>query len=146
MAAAASTAPDRRADTSPTVRQAWLVEQGQAGGTESDQAASDHSRGTDFLQLDPASAPPSHLATWLATLGKAATYHAFQLKANKRFSKGLLIKGAYTWSKAIDMTDDDGWAALRPPLVALDSEARRAWLADVAASGVVVERDGAGPY
>ena len=23
-----------------------------------------------------------------------------------------MVKGAYTWSKAIDMTDDDGWAGL----------------------------------
>jgi hypothetical protein len=39
-------------------------------------------------------------------------YHALQIALNKRFSKGLLIKGAYTWSKAIDMTDDDGWASV----------------------------------
>ena len=45
-----------------------------------------------------------------------------------------------------ELTGDSGWAALRPPLVALDTAARRAWLADVAASGVVVERDVAGPY
>jgi 4-hydroxy-tetrahydrodipicolinate synthase len=45
-----------------------------------------------------------------------------------------------------DLTGDSGWATLRPPLVALDTEARRAWLADVAASGVVVERDAAGPH
>jgi hypothetical protein len=31
-------------------------------------------------------------------------------------------------------------------LVALDTAARCAWLADAAASGVVVERDAAGPY
>jgi hypothetical protein len=39
-------------------------------------------------------------------------YHALQVAVNRRFSKGLLVKGAYTWSKAIDMTDDDGWASV----------------------------------
>src|SRR6267143_527428 len=40
----------------------------------------------------------------------SSNYHSLQTSLNKRFSKGLLIKGAYTYSKAIDMTDDDGWA------------------------------------
>ncbi|HYI95974.1 MAG TPA: carboxypeptidase regulatory-like domain-containing protein [Bryobacteraceae bacterium] len=40
----------------------------------------------------------------------SANYHSLQTTINKQFSKGLLIKGAYTWSKAINMTDDDGWA------------------------------------
>jgi len=42
----------------------------------------------------------------------SANYHSLQTTINKQFSKGLLIKGAYTWSKAINMTDDDGWAAV----------------------------------
>ena len=29
---------------------------------------------------------------------------------NKQLTHGLFVKGAYTWSKAIDYTDDDGWA------------------------------------
>jgi len=45
-----------------------------------------------------------------------------------------------------ELSGDPGWAALRPPLVALDSSARLAWLAEVAGSGVIAERDGAGPY
>src|SRR5579884_349887 len=39
-------------------------------------------------------------------------YHSLQVAINKQFSRGLLVKGAYTWSKAIDMTDDDGWASV----------------------------------
>ena len=31
---------------------------------------------------------------------------------NRSFSQGLMIKGAYTYSKAIDYTDDDGWASV----------------------------------
>jgi hypothetical protein len=42
----------------------------------------------------------------------SANYHSLQSTINKQFSKGLLIKGAYTYSKAINMTDDDGWAAV----------------------------------
>jgi 4-hydroxy-tetrahydrodipicolinate synthase len=45
-----------------------------------------------------------------------------------------------------DLSGDDGWTALRPPLVALDSGERQAWLAAVAASGIDAERDAAGPY
>jgi hypothetical protein len=43
----------------------------------------------------------------------SANYHSLQTTINKQFSKGLLIKGAYTYSKAINMTDDDGWADVR---------------------------------
>lgn len=42
----------------------------------------------------------------------SANYHALQASINRQFSHGLLIKGAYTYSKAIDWTDDDGWASL----------------------------------
>jgi hypothetical protein len=42
----------------------------------------------------------------------SANYHSLQTSLNKRFSGGLLIKGAYTWSKAMNMTDDDGWAGV----------------------------------
>jgi len=37
-------------------------------------------------------------------------YHALEASINKRLSSGLLVKGAYTWSKAINYVDDDGWA------------------------------------
>jgi len=42
----------------------------------------------------------------------SANYHALQVSINRQFSHGLLVKGAYTYSKAIDLTDDDGWAGL----------------------------------
>jgi hypothetical protein len=29
---------------------------------------------------------------------------------NKPFSKGVFVKGAYTWAKAMNRTDDDGWS------------------------------------
>lgn len=42
----------------------------------------------------------------------SANYHSLQTSLNKRLTKGLMLKGAYTWSKAINMFDDDGWVGL----------------------------------
>jgi hypothetical protein len=39
-------------------------------------------------------------------------YNAWQTSINRPFKGGLLLKGAYTWSKAMDETDDDGWVGL----------------------------------
>jgi outer membrane receptor protein involved in Fe transport len=42
----------------------------------------------------------------------SSNYHALQSSIRKSFSHGLMIQGAYTWSKAINMTDDEGWAGV----------------------------------
>jgi hypothetical protein len=42
----------------------------------------------------------------------SANYHALQMGVSRRLSNGLFIKGAYTYSAAINMTDDTGWAGL----------------------------------
>jgi len=39
-------------------------------------------------------------------------YNALQVALNRPFKNGLLLKGAYTLSKAQNETDDDGWATL----------------------------------
>jgi len=39
----------------------------------------------------------------------SGNYHGLQLAINRPFSRGLFLKGAYTWSKAINRTDEDGW-------------------------------------
>ncbi|MCC6163880.1 MAG: TonB-dependent receptor [Acidobacteria bacterium] len=39
-------------------------------------------------------------------------YHSLQVALNRPFKNGLLLKGAYTFSKALNETDDDGWATL----------------------------------
>ncbi|MGH9627636.1 MAG: TonB-dependent receptor domain-containing protein, partial [Bryobacteraceae bacterium] len=44
---------------------------------------------------------------WLDT-----DYHALQTSINRQFKNGFFIKGAYTFSKAMNYTDDDGWAGL----------------------------------
>jgi hypothetical protein len=38
-----------------------------------------------------------------------AAYDSWQTSLNKNFTKGLFLKAAYTWGKAMNMTDDDGW-------------------------------------
>jgi hypothetical protein len=39
-------------------------------------------------------------------------YNSLQVAINRPFIKGLLLKGAYTLSKAKNMTDEDGWTGL----------------------------------
>jgi len=39
-------------------------------------------------------------------------YHSLQVAINRPFTHGLLLKGAYTLSRAKDETDDDGWDQL----------------------------------
>jgi Carboxypeptidase regulatory-like domain/TonB dependent receptor len=39
-------------------------------------------------------------------------YHALQVGVNRPFTKGLLLKGAYTLSRSKNMADDDGWVGL----------------------------------
>jgi outer membrane receptor protein involved in Fe transport len=41
-----------------------------------------------------------------------ADYHSLQATVNRRFVNGLYLKGAYTFSRAINYTDDDGNAFL----------------------------------
>ncbi len=42
----------------------------------------------------------------------SSNYHSLQTSLRKSLSKGLMLQGAYTWAKAINMTDDDGWASV----------------------------------
>jgi hypothetical protein len=45
--------------------------------------------------------------------GMAKTgYHSLQVAFNKPFSQGLFLKVAYTWSKAMNESDDAGWAGV----------------------------------
>ncbi len=40
-------------------------------------------------------------------------YNSLQAALNRGFAGGLLLKGSYTWSKSINLTDEDGWASMR---------------------------------
>ena len=39
-------------------------------------------------------------------------YHSLQISVNRPFQNGLMLKGAYTLSKAKNMADEDGWVGL----------------------------------
>jgi hypothetical protein len=39
-------------------------------------------------------------------------YHGLQISANRPFKAGLALKGAYTYSRARNMADEDGWVGL----------------------------------
>ncbi|HZU25777.1 MAG TPA: TonB-dependent receptor [Bryobacteraceae bacterium] len=41
-----------------------------------------------------------------------ANYHSLQVSFARRMASGLTLQGAYTYSHAIDYTDDDGWTGL----------------------------------
>ena len=77
-----------------------------------------------------------------------ASSHDDDLKRVESFIAALERYPLFAAFKALqaELTGDAGWAALRPPLVALDGAARRAWLADVVRSEVAADRDAAGPY
>lgn len=38
------------------------------------------------------------------------TYNSLQVTINKAMSKGLFLKGGYTWGRYMNMAEDDGWA------------------------------------
>jgi hypothetical protein len=42
----------------------------------------------------------------------SSNYNSLQVAVNRSMSRGLMLKGAYTYSKAIDYTDADGWASV----------------------------------
>lgn len=39
-------------------------------------------------------------------------YHSMQLQLNRPFKKGLLLRGAYTLGKTLNMADQDGWVSV----------------------------------
>jgi hypothetical protein len=42
----------------------------------------------------------------------SSNYHSLQVSVKRSFAKGLMVQGAYTYSKAIDLVDDDGSVTL----------------------------------
>jgi hypothetical protein len=79
-------------------------------------------RGFAFLDINASQVPGSgdEGRPLFAEFGRTTTtrewdgrtgsvYHALQTSLNRRFSKGLLLKAAYTWSKAIDEAAYSDW-------------------------------------
>ncbi len=48
--------------------------------------------------------------TWYWNGQANTNYNGLQVSATRNAGRGLVLKAAYTWSKAINVTDDDGWA------------------------------------
>lgn len=42
----------------------------------------------------------------------SSSYNSLQVAVNRSMTKGLMVKAAYTYSKVLDYTDDDGWASV----------------------------------
>jgi hypothetical protein len=58
----------------------------------------------------PLSAAFGHsVDTWAWNGYLSANYHSLQVSFTRRAGHGLTFKGAYTYSKAINWTDEDGW-------------------------------------
>ena len=103
MAAAANTAPDRRADMTSTLGHAWPVDQGQTGRAGQDQAGRHpigQGHGTDFLQLDPVAAPPHGLAGWLAGAVRDAVADG-RLPAGSRLPATRVLAGQLRVSRGV---------------------------------------------
>lgn len=85
-------------------------------GTESTHTLADREYNTGYPGSGNTNLPLSKFGRNISTLMwdgyLSSNYHSLQTSINKQFSHGLLIKGAYTWSKAIDYVDDDGWVTL----------------------------------
>jgi hypothetical protein len=71
-------------------------------------------RGTAGQALNQAGLPTAGrtAVTWAWNGRYNANYNGLQVAIEKRASKSLTIKGAYTYSKAMNFTDNDGWAQL----------------------------------
>ncbi len=62
------------------------------------------SAGTYYVPT-PVRANPNIANTWTYFSEADSSYHALQVEVNRRFSSGLALRAAYTWSKTIDDGD-----------------------------------------
>jgi len=67
------------------------------------------------------------LTNWITSFDNIgnSTYHGLATELSRRFSKGLLFKGAYTWSKAIDDSTADLFSTLLSPRRPMDFQNMR---------------------
>ncbi|HTC93101.1 MAG TPA: carboxypeptidase-like regulatory domain-containing protein [Terriglobales bacterium] len=63
--------------------------------------------GTFYIPAGTPKANPSPILTntWTWFSRGVSSYHALQVDVNRRFSRGLSVRGVYTWSKALDDGD-----------------------------------------
>ena len=61
--------------------------------------------GTFFIPAGTPKANPTLANTWTWFSRGISNYNALQLDLNRRFSRGLALRGVYTWSKVLDNGD-----------------------------------------
>ena len=85
--------------------------------------------GTYYIPPGTPLANPALGSAWAWYSMGDSSYNALQVDVNHRFSKGLLLRGAYTWSKALDNGDSlNGTAAGNAPgLVSNPFDLRADW-------------------
>ncbi len=86
-------------------------------GTETTHQFADHEMNAGYPGSGTAGLPlyqryGRSVSTLLEDGWLSSNYNSLQVTLNRRMSAGLLIKAAYTYSKSIDMVDDDGRAGL----------------------------------
>jgi hypothetical protein len=102
---------ERRLPLDVSVDVAYVGTRGNDGYADLDINASDTpGGGTASRAFFPQFGRGISLLSWGART--KSRYHSLQLGVNRPFTKGLLLKGAYTWSKAMNEADDDGWVGL----------------------------------
>ena len=76
--------------------------------------------GRKLLRVDTLFAPnPNFLGTVRVTRNSATSdYHALQMQYRRRFSRGLQIQSAYSWSHSLDIASTDSFFTSTPSLVA----------------------------
>ena len=61
--------------------------------------------GAYYIPAGTPRANPAIANTWTWFSSGISNYHALQVDVNRRFSRGLSLRGVYTWSKALDDGD-----------------------------------------
>ncbi len=85
--------------------------------------------GTYYIATGTPKANPALANTWSWFSEGVSSYNALQLDVTHRFSKGLTLRGVYTWSKALDDGDSLNATAAgnAPGLVANPFDLRADW-------------------
>lgn len=85
--------------------------------------------GTFFIPAGTPTSNPALGAAWAWFSEGNSSYNALQVDVNHRFSQGLALRGAYTWSKALDNGDslNSTTAGNAPGLVSNPFDLRADW-------------------
>ena len=85
--------------------------------------------GSSFILVRTPKANPALANTWTWFSAGVSSYNALQVDVNHRLSRGLSVRGVYTWSKALDDGDslNQTTAGNAPGLASNPSDLRADW-------------------